>query len=148
MEAGRVLAHAAASALFVDPDAPLSARPDARALIDGAVAAQEEGLTIVQAGEARLVAPAHDGAPGDPVRLQFFARDVTLALERPQAVSTRNILPATILSLRPRGDGQALVALRSAAGPLLSIVTHDAVRALALKPGLALYALVKAVAVK
>jgi molybdate transport system ATP-binding protein len=148
MDQGRVLAHGAARALFADPAAPLAARADARALIDGRIGEQEGGLTMVQAGAARLVAPFHEGAPGDSVRLQFFARDVTLALQRPVSISTRNILPAEIRSIRKRADGQALIALGTAAGPLLSVVTQDALRDLSLTPGLSLFALVKAVAVK
>jgi molybdate transport system ATP-binding protein len=148
MRSGRIAAHAPAGAMFVDPASPLSERADARALIDGRIAEQHDGLTIVQAGDARLVAPAHAGAPGDPVRLHFFARDVTLALKRPETVSTRNILAATIRAMRTRADGQALILLDAEAGPLLSMVTQDAVRDLGLAPGLSLFALVKAVAVK
>jgi molybdate transport system ATP-binding protein len=148
LEAGRTLRHAPADALFADPSSPLAKRADARVRIEGRVFGQEGGLTIVQAGEARLVAPRHEGQAGDPIRLQVFARDVALARATPQSISTRNILPAEIVSLHPRGDGQALVALKSAAGPLLSLITEDAVRELELGPGLTLFALVKAIAVK
>ncbi|MBL8549684.1 MAG: molybdenum ABC transporter ATP-binding protein [Hyphomonadaceae bacterium] len=146
IEQGAISRRGPARALFLE--APLSHRPDARSLIDGRVAAQQDGVTIVEAGETRLVAPRHEGEAGARVRLQVYARDVTLALKPPEAVSTRNIVPATITALETRIDGQALVRLETPAGPLLSAITRDAVSDLKLAPGLALFALVKAVAVK
>jgi len=148
MEAGAITHVGEAGAQFLDPRLPLAHRDDARALLDGVIAAHENTITAVTVCAGRLILPRDKRAPGERVRLQVFARDVSIALEPPQSISIRNILPARIAAIHARADAQALVELATDVGPLIALITNDSVSALALAPGRAVHALVKAAAVK
>jgi molybdate transport system ATP-binding protein len=86
-----------------------------------------------------------DALPGEPVRARIRARDVALALERPRAASIQNVIPAVVRSIG--NEFGALVEVSIAAGSTLIVarVTRKAVAELALEPGSAVFALVKAV---
>jgi molybdate transport system ATP-binding protein len=86
-------------------------------------------------------------ALGRPVRLRVLARDVSLATARPQHTSIQNLLPGVVETLAADAHpSQALV--RVACGPtlLLARVTQRAVVELQLRPGVPVWAQVKAVA--
>jgi molybdate transport system ATP-binding protein len=151
MDAGVVTASGPAALLFADPDLEaLADRADARTILDLPLFEPNAGLGLSAYGtaQAALLAPPSPAALGAPVRFQIFARDVTLALTPPEAISVRNLIPATIAALRPRPDGQALARLDTALGAMLSIITRDAAEALGLAPGKKVIALVKAVAIR
>jgi molybdate transport system ATP-binding protein len=151
MEAGKVHAFGAAHDLFADPKLlALADRADARTLLDLPLLNGDAGLGLSAYGtrDARLLAPPVSAPDGVVVRFQIFARDVTLALSPPTGISVRNLIPAEIVSLRARPDGQVLAALQTALGAMLSIVTQDAASSLELAPGKHVTALVKAVAIR
>jgi molybdate transport system ATP-binding protein len=83
---------------------------------------------------------------GGNLRVRIHARDVSLALEKPQGSSILNILPGRILELIP--DGEARVVVRLAVGPtvLLAAVTQRSAATLDLRPGRELFAQIKSVA--
>lgn len=83
--------------------------------------------------------------PGQSVRVRIFARDVALALERPQAISTRNIVAATVSGLEDGGGGSVDATLTVAGdGHLTARITRAAVRDLRLEAGRPVFALIKA----
>jgi molybdate transport system ATP-binding protein len=150
IEDGEVKRAGAAAALFADPDLrALADRADARTILDLPVLAHAAGMGLSAYGteSGRLLAPpvAEDYRH---TRFQIFARDVTLALTPPRDVSVRNLIPATIRSTRARPDGQVLIALETALGPILSTVTQEAAVMLSLDAGKQVTALVKAVALR
>jgi len=151
VDAGKVAAEGPLAELMTRPDLPLlSARADAGAVLPAMVAGHDaaRGVTRLKAGEASLIVPRLDRPVGGAVRALVLARDVLLALTRPEGLSARNVLAARVDSLTPRGD-QVLVRLKLDGGPaLLSQVTRDACAELALEPGLGLWAVVKSVAVE
>ncbi len=150
LDRGRVVAEGPLAAVMGRPDLPLlSARPDAAAAVEGAIARHDpaRGLTEVQAGGALWTCPSIAKPVGAPVRLLVLAREVILATEEPKGLSARNVLPGRIQSLTPRQDGTVLALLEVGGGALLSAVTSDAVQALALRPGGAIWAVVKSVAI-
>jgi molybdate transport system ATP-binding protein len=71
---------------------------------------------------------------------------VAVATEEPRGISTHNVLPCRLESVAEAGDHE--VFLRLAVGPttLLSRVARDTPGRLGLAPGMALWALVKSVA--
>jgi len=146
LEAGRVLAEGSVEALAARTDLPLAARRDAGVLIGCTVRSAAEGLAVLDFAGGTLVTSARPGPPGTRLRVRLRARDVAVATEEPRGLSTRNILPVTLLAL-DEGEEPAEVFLRLAAGPtpLLARVTRDSVARLGLRPGMALWALVKAV---
>lgn len=89
---------------------------------------------------------------GQTVRVRVMARDVSVALDKPQATSVQNLLPCTVREVvaDPHQPSQVLVAL-ACAGPdqdttLLARITARAAHQLALAPGVSAWAQVKAAA--
>jgi len=152
LEAGRVTVQGALAEVLARPDVPLlSGRADAAAALEATVAAHDaaRGLTRLRAQGVELLAPALDRPEGAAVRALVLARDVLIAREEPRALSARNVVPARIEALTARADGTVLATLGAGDGArLLSAVTRDAVEALGLRPGLAVWAVVKSVAVE
>lgn len=146
IDGGQIVASGDARAVFADPNGPLGDREDARTLIDAVIERTEAalGVSVMAAGAARLTMPWSPQPVGARVRLQIFARDVTLAAKLPEAISTQNVLPAKVFSVRARPDRLALVALDTPAGAVLSTITQQSAARLALAPGVDVFALVKA----
>ncbi|MEI9891368.1 MAG: TOBE domain-containing protein [Caulobacteraceae bacterium] len=69
-----------------------------------------------------------------------------LALDAPTRISARNVLPGVVQTVEAR-DGRALVRVAHEGRALLAALTPDAVLDLGLKPGVAVHAVVKSVAV-
>lgn len=98
--------------------------------------------------------------PGTPVRARVLARDVSLTLHAPGPTSILNVLPARIDALQADGADTVLVRLlpqagaassphADTAGPpvaLIARITRRSCDGLALAPGLAVHAQIKAVA--
>ena len=130
----------------------------------------EEGAAVVLKGTVESISPEWrsamirtDGWVLDAVagnvfqkdaklRLRVLARDVSIALEKPENLSIRNALPATVEEIgEPCGPENAyqIVKLRSRSGRdvLLARILRESTAALGLRPGLPVWALVKATAV-
>jgi len=86
-----------------------------------------------------------DALVGEPVRVRIRARDVSIALERPERISIQNMLHAKIASVGTPVGGVVDVSLSVGTALLRSRVTQRAAEQLALAPGLDVYALIKAV---
>lgn len=149
MEAGRVTATGPAAEILADPAmAPALGLREAGAIVTATVAAHEEdGLTRLECSAGTLFLPRVAAPPGTALRLRILAQDVMLATARPEAISALNILAATVEDIRI-GDGPgALVRLRTGGEPLLARVTRRSAHALDLRPGRAVFAVLKAVSV-
>ena len=153
LEAGQVAAQGPLAEVLARTDLPLLAgRADAACALETVVATHypERGLTRLAAGGTELLTPSIDRPPGARVRAVVLARDVMIAREEPRGLSARNVLAARVEALTPRADGSVLVALvlSGSEARLKAAVTRDAVEALALAPGAAVWAVVKSVAVE
>ena len=84
------------------------------------------------------------GKPGPCVAL-VRSEDVTLALER-TATSARNVLAGTVVEIVPAPGGLEVVVDTGVA--LAALVTAESVRRLELRPGLPVFAAIKAGAVR
>ena len=148
MEAGRVLAAGSVEELTARTDLPLAARRDAGVLIPCVVGRHElsRGLTRFDFAGGSLLAPLHAEPVGTRLRLRLRARDVSVALAPPEGISMQNVLPVALRSIAPTGSPHE-VFLHLAIGEtaMLARVTQDAVERLGLRPGLALWAMVKSV---
>jgi molybdate transport system ATP-binding protein len=147
LEAGRVVASGPAEALSARTDLPqLAGRRDAGVLLPCTVRRATGGLTALSFDGGELLTTARPGPEGTRLRIRLRARDIAIATEEPRGLSTRNILPARIAAITPGNEpGEAF--LRLAVGPttLLARVTQDSVEQLQLRPGLPVWALLKAV---
>ena len=149
LRAGQVVTSGPTLALMARLDLPL-AQGDAAACVVLAEVARHDAaacLTTVRfsGGEMHLVS-TQVRAPGERLRLRVQARDVSLTLARQEGTSILNILPARVLQLREDGPGQAMVVLDAGGTALLARVTQRSAQALALAPGLPVFAQVKGVA--
>ena len=126
---------------------PLIGEQAAGTLIDARVESVDPGGGLVCYGFSggRLVAPRRSARIGQAVRVRIGARDVSLALRRPEAISVHNILEGTVRSIEIKGDEADV--LVDAGVPILARVTRHAVESLNLRPDLSIYALIKAMAV-
>jgi tungstate transport system ATP-binding protein len=106
---------------------------------------QDGGARFVAEGGGALACA--DGARG-PAFASVHPEDVTLSLLEPAAgaTSARNVLPATIRYIRPRGRLRVVV-LDWAGQRLQALVTQAAADELGLAVGMMVYAVVKAAAV-
>jgi molybdate transport system ATP-binding protein len=75
------------------------------------------------------------------------AQDVTLALTRPSGISIRNILAGTVVALLPEEGPSMDVELEVGGTPLIARITRKSAMELGLKPGLAVFALLKSVSI-
>jgi molybdate transport system ATP-binding protein len=149
MEDGRAVANGALNELLTRADLPLAHLDEAGAVIEAQVVQHDPGyhLTFVETEGIRFAVSLRDLALGQRVRIRILARDVSLALQPPQQSSISNVLPVRVLDIGPDRDAaQALVRLDLHGAPLLARITRRSVEMLGLRPGLALYAQVKSVA--
>ena len=149
MEAGRVLACGTPEALSARTDLPiLAARRDAGVVLGCTVLghAPEQGVTRLGFPGGEFAVPLEAAPPGTPVRLRIRARDVSVATEEPRNLSVQNVLPAVLEAVEPGRVHEAMLRLRLGPSLLLARVTQDSVHRLGLRPGLPVWALVKAVA--
>lgn len=83
---------------------------------------------------------------GDRIRLRIRARDVAIATKRPEGISIRNTLEATISAVKPETDTAfAEVALKIGAQTLHARITRAAVADLNLTAGMPAFGLIKSV---
>jgi molybdate transport system ATP-binding protein len=154
--ADTVVLMSAGSVLVVGSAEEVMGRPDLRsaegafeggAVIDARVVGQDMELDLATLAfeGGTLTATNVDALIGEPVRVRIRARDVSIALERPQRISIQNVLEGKIVEIAAGSNGIVDVAIAVGATTLRSRVTRRAVEQLGLAHGLAVYALVKAV---
>lgn len=127
---------------------PFTGRHESGAVFAAAVVRQEEafGLTHLSFAGNRLLAPRLDLPIGATLRVRVRARDVSLSLKAPIGISVLNVFKGEIREINADQGPQAEVLLDIGV-PLIARVTRKSVHELNLKPGSAVYALVKAVAI-
>ena len=149
LDGGQVTASGATAALMTQLDLSLAHGDSAGAVVKATLSGHEpaDHLSLATFCGGCLSVPQQPLAVGQPLRIRVQARDVSLTLERQHGTSILNILPAIVTALSPDGPGQVMVALDVGGCALLERITARSAQALALAPGLALYAQIKGVAV-
>jgi molybdate transport system ATP-binding protein len=100
-------------------------------------------LTRVVFAGGELSIPAIDAKLGTALRIQIYARDVSITLEVAKATSILNVLPATITDLIDDEEGQSVVRLQVGSQPLLAHITRKSAQLLALQTGMTVYVQIK-----
>ncbi len=129
---------------------PALGRHEASSLLIGTVAAAspDDGLQeIALDGSTVLSVVQHRLKAGERVRLRIRARDVALSLTRPEGISFRNILPATVRRVALEDSPFVEVLLTTAGQTLRARITRQAHDELGICEGLQVFALVKSVAI-
>lgn len=132
------------------PDSPLFDDQGAISVLMGQTQPIEDGVRAIQMGDNHMyLCEPQDSKCADcseKVRVKVVAKDVSLALAKPQDLSIMNQLPATIVELTPSDLG-VLVRLELSDGQrLFAEITKHSYKRLNLQTGLQVYALIKSVA--
>lgn len=149
LDAGQVLRAGPAAQVLADPGLARHLGPQgAGAVLTGHILTHHaDGLTEVAVAGGTLFLPRASGEPEQVLRIRIEAKDVMIALDRPDGISALNILPGIVSDVRPGQGPGAMVQLDIAGAPVLARVTQRSVAALGLAPGLACHAVIKSVSV-
>jgi molybdate transport system ATP-binding protein len=150
MSEGRVMAVGALDDLTSRLDLrPLTGRYEAGAVLAARVEGQDErfALTELSFTGGRLLVPRLELPAGAELRLRIRARDVALALERPQGTSILNVFPCVVRDIGADEGAQVDLRLDACGAALWARITRRSLEDLHLRPGSKVFALVKAVAI-
>lgn len=147
---GEVQAQGSVADVMADARGPLVQGEDAGSLLTAVIEERDPPWHLCRArfdgGDLWL---RDTGQPlGHPVRLRVLARDVSLAVQEPRGLSVQNVVQGVVESVTVGAHpSQVMVALRCGHSVVLSRVTQRAAHDLQLRPGLGVWAMIKAVAV-
>ena len=146
MKKGRKKAFGATTAVLNEYGA-LTEGEEKFALLQGEVSAHDEAYrltTIAIAGGEISMPMTTQQSIGDKVVIRIGARDVAICKTRPDAISIRNALPATIAQIESHPNSPFSIVTLDCAGALISAqVTRAAISDLGLDVGQPGFALVK-----
>lgn len=152
MEAGGIVAAGTLSDISLRPELQAIVGSEAvGAILDGTVECvdAERGVADVRLGGGVLHVSLQEAHVGTRIRLQLLARDIILATEPPRGLSVRNSLQGVIAEISDDVANAVLVKVDIGSGvTVLSRVTRHAVQDLGLRPGMGVWALVKAVSAR
>jgi molybdate transport system ATP-binding protein len=151
LDGGRVLAQGPVHEVSLRPELRDLVGPDlVGAVLEGVVTRldPELGSADLRVGTGTLQVSLRDVPVGARVRLQLLARDVILATQPVQGLSVRNALASTVVAISDDDYGAALVRCDVGGAIVLARITQSARRALNLRPGDAVWTLVKAVSTR
>jgi molybdate transport system ATP-binding protein len=145
LEAGRMLASGPALETISRLDVPMAQDRDASTVWQVEVLEHETEyhLTRVRFDGGELSLPMLYAQIGTVLRLQIYARDVSIALTAPIDTSILNVLPATITDLSFERNGQSVVKLQVGQLSLLAHITRKSALLLKLQSGMAVFAQIK-----
>lgn len=148
LDQGRVVASGKLNQVLSRIDLPASFADDAGVVVEARVAEHEaDQLTRLEFPGGQIYVSSRSEAVGTRLRCRIHARDVSLTLAPQLQSSILNRVAATVVELAPtETPGHVLVRLDVAGDPLLARVTRRSVDRLGIRPGLALSAQIKAVA--
>ena len=151
METGRVVAQGTLSEVSLCPELRAIVGPDSvGSVLDGVVTRTDSARATadLQLGNSSLQVSLRDVVVGSRVRVQLLARDIILATEKPQGLSVRNTLQGVVTKTSPDEDDAVLVEVDIGGATVLARITGEATVALGLRPGSAVWVLVKAVSTR
>lgn len=145
---GKVAAQGAPAEVMGRLDlGPLTGRYERGAIIEAVVAGHDEtyDLSRLAFTGGELLVPHIDALPGERIRVRIRARDVSIALTRPEQLSMTNILPAEVIQVADESGPVTDVRLQLGEAVILARVTRQSVDRLGIRPGLKVFALIKAI---
>lgn len=142
---GKVQAAGLLSETLSRLDLPQAQDPQAASVWQVTLIEQEAAyhLTRVAFAGGELSLPAINAPIGTTLRIQIYARDVSITLEIAKATSILNVLPAIITNIIDDDEGQSVVRLQVGNHPLLAHITRKSAQLLALQIGMTVYVQIK-----
>lgn len=150
MDGGKVAASGPLESLMGDPTLrPLTGRYEAGAVVSAVVASHDAGYGVSRLAfdGGTLIVSRSELPVGARVRIRIHARDVAIAIEPPERVSIRNVLPAGVVSVNAADAFLVDVVLACGATRLWVQITALAQAQLNLVPGMRVHALIKALTI-
>ena len=148
LDAGRAVASGPLGETLARADLPPAFADDAGVVLDTVLEGHEaDALSRLRFDGGVLYVGQRREAIGSHLRCRIHARDVSLALERPQGTSIVNLLPARVTAVAVTDTpGHVVVQLRMGPAPLLARITERSRRELDIVPGRELWVQIKGVA--
>ncbi|MGA7324365.1 MAG: molybdenum ABC transporter ATP-binding protein [Rhodomicrobium sp.] len=127
---------------------PAAGPEEAGALIEAVVDSHDakHHLTSLRSLAGNWLVPLLTIAPGKKVRMRIRARDVMIALQRPDAMSALNVIPAQVEEIGPKNGPAVDIKLNCSGEALVARLTLRSVEKLSLTVGTPVFAIVKSVA--
>ena len=151
MESGCVLTQGTLGEVSLRPELRAIVGPDSvGAVLDGVVTKTDpaRGMADLQLGNGTLYVSLRDVAVGSRVRVQLLARDIILATESPHGLSVQNALHGVVAEVSDDEQEAVLVKVDIGGAIVLARITQNALEALRLRTGSAVWVLVKAVSTR
>ena len=148
LDQGKAIASGPLNEVLSRIDLPTAFADDAGVVIEAIVAEHEaDDLTRLEFPGGHVHVSRRGESPGTRLRCRILARDVSLALVPQTQSSILNCVNALVFDLTATNTpGQILVRLDVAGAPLLARITKRSANRLDIRPGLALRAQIKSVA--
>lgn len=149
MKDGRVEAEGKAAEVLSRPDFSTHLeRREAGSILSGNIESFDEkhGLAAVRLKAALLQVPAKKATAGIPARVLIPARDVMLALVKPEGLSALNILEGRIADVSEGEDGMVTIQVDCGGDIIQSRITDLSRERLQLEPGKPVHAIIKSAA--
>ena len=148
MEKGKTVASGPIHEMLTRLDLPLAHGDEAGVVVDTVIGEHDQAfhLSRLDFSGGSISVAQQPYALGHAMRLRIHARDVSLALERHGDSSILNILPARVVEIVEENPAQVMLRLDAGGIPLLARITRKSCALLALRPGMAVFAQVKSVA--
>lgn len=130
-------------------DSPLFHDDGVVSVIKGHLGPKEHGLTSFYVGQDCfwLSTPIYSDSVGKSQRLRILAKDIGIALTKPENTSLLNVLPVTVQRIDPAREGHVLLGLQLSEGQnLFAEITAWSRDRLDLRKGLVVYAMIKTAA--
>jgi len=148
LDAGKVVASGPLTAILARMDLPAAFADDTGVVLDTVLAGHDDDdMSRLHFGGGSLFVGRRREALGSRLRCRIHARDVSIALERPQRSSILNVLSGVVTATAATDTpGHVLVQLRVGEAVLLARISERSRRELGIRPGLPVWVQVKAVA--
>lgn len=153
LERGEVRVSGPTREILTRLDLPFALESEAEAIISAVISAHDPvwGLSYLSSGLGQIAVSEKPAAVGQSVKVRILARDVSIALRRPEATSIQNVFAMVITACMEKEATYVIVRLESSSSEsgsenLLARVTRKAFSELNLSVGMRVFAQVKSVA--
>lgn len=128
---------------------PVMGRKEAGSILATSVIAHDDSdaLTTLKFNGGALQIPRVNLLPGTPLRIHVRARDVALAVQRPDGISIRNILAGRVTETADSAGAYVEVKVAIGGSSLVSRISRQAARELRIAVGHEVYVLIKSIAI-
>jgi len=148
---GRVMAAGSIESIMNRPDlAAVSGMGDPSSVIQGNIKSidNENGLAMIAFDSGTFCVPSKHLKVNARVRVRIRARDVSIALKKPEDISVLNIFPGVVQHISNNQETQVDLSVKIGGEVIWAQITRKSLNDLQIKPGSSIFVMVKAVAIE